>query len=104
MRRLPTLLAGITAVVVVAWAWHGPLGAGDRFAKKVEAKARAQLDYDEMAHVQARFERDPLTRRLILSGPADDFQRAEIKRRMELISGVGEAAWDPGSLNMEARR
>jgi hypothetical protein len=104
MRRVPTLLAGIAAVVAITWLWHSPLGAGERFAAGVEARARAQLDFDEMVRVQARFERDPLTRRLILSGPADDFQRAEIKRRMELIGGVGVASWDPASLDMEPRR
>jgi hypothetical protein len=104
MRRIPALVAGIATVVAVTWLWHSPLGAGDRFAKAVEVRARAQLDFDEMTRVQAHIERDPLTRHLILSGPADDFQRAEIKRRMELIGGVGTASWDPGSLDTEARR
>jgi len=101
MKRIPTLAAGLAAVIAVTWLWHGPLGAGERLARHVEAEARAQLDHDEMTRVQAHFERDPLTRRLILSGPADDFQRGEIKRRLELISGVGEARWDPASLEME---
>ena len=102
MSRLPILAAGIAAVVAVTWAWHSPLGAGEQFAARAEAAARTQLDHDEMARVQARFERDPLTRRLILSGPADDFQRAEIKRRMELIPGISEAVWSPSSLPVEA--
>ena len=104
MNRASILIASIVALGGVTWAWHGPMGAGDRFAADVERAARAQLDHDEMTRVKARFERDPLTRRLILSGPADDFQRAEIKRRMELIPGVGEAVWDPASLQMEATR
>ena len=104
MSRIIILASGVVAVAAATWLWHSPLGAGERFASKVEAEARAQLDHDEMVRVQARFERHPLTRRLVLSGPADDFQRAEIKRRMELISGVGEARWDPASLDMEAAR
>ena len=101
MRRFPVLASGIAAVIAVTWAWHSPLGAGERFAAQVEAAARTQLDHDEMTRVQARLERDPLSRRLVLSGPADDFQRAEIKRRMEEIAGVGEAVWSPSSLPVE---
>jgi len=104
MNRMGILLTGVAATTGVTWAWHGPLGAGDRFAQHVEAAARAQLDHDEMVRVQARLERHPLSRRLILSGPADDFQRGEIKRRMELISGIGEATWDPASLQSEPAR
>ena len=104
MNRTSILALGIAAVVGFTWLWHGPLGAGDRLAAEVEAAARAQLDHDEMIHVQARLERGPLTRRLILSGPADDFQRREIKRRMERLSGVGEAQWNPSSLATESAR
>jgi hypothetical protein len=103
MNRMAIIAAGIAAIVALTWLWHGPLGAGERFASRVESAARAQLDHDEMNRVQARLERDPLSRRLILSGPADDFQRREIKRRMNLIPGVGEAQWDPGTLVTEAR-
>ena len=62
------------------------------------------LDHYEMWHVQARLERGPLTRRVMLSGPADDFQRREIKRMVEAQPGVGEAAWSPASLETEAAR
>ena len=96
--------AGAGVVFVVTALWHGPLGHGERFAASVEGYARAQLDHDEMTQVQAHLQRDPLKRRLILSGPADDFQREEIVRRMLLVPGVGEAVWDPGSLPAEARR
>jgi hypothetical protein len=104
MNRTSILLLGIAAVVGLTWLWHGPLGAGDRLAARAEHAARVQLDFDEMVHVQARIERGPLTRRLILAGPADDFQRAEIKRRMEALPGVGEAVWDPASLQSEPAR
>jgi len=39
---------------------------------------------------------------VVLSGPADDFQRREIKRMIETQPGVAEAAWDPSSLDTEA--
>lgn len=103
MRRTPTLALGIFAVIALTWIWHGPLGAGERLAGDIEAAARAQLDRDEMVQVQAQLERRPLSRRLVLSGPADDFQRQEIRRRMRLLPGVGDAAWDASSLASEAR-
>jgi hypothetical protein len=98
------LVLGIVAVIGLTWLWHGPFGAGDRLAGQVEEQARVQLDRDEMTQIQANLQRDPLSRRLILSGPADDFQRREIVRRMEQIAGVGEAEWDAGSLEAEQAR
>ena len=101
MNRTSILALGIAAVVAVTWIWHGPLGAGDRFAAGVDHRARTMLDHYEMVHVEARMERGPLTRRVVLSGPADDFQRREIKRMVEAQPGVGEAAWSPSSLQSE---
>ena len=101
MNRATVLMIGAASVLGLTWIWHSPLGNGNRLAANLEHAARAQLDHDEMVRVQARMERDPLTRRLILSGPADDFQRAEIRRRMKLIPGVGDAIWDPASLESE---
>ncbi len=98
------LFLGIAAVSATTWLWHGPLGAGERFALAREQAARHQLDRDEMFQVQARMERSPLRRRLTLSGPADDFQRREIKRRMEALPGVGDAAWSAASRRAEVVR
>jgi hypothetical protein len=104
MSRPLTFVMSLIAVIGLTWLWHDPLGAGDDLASRVERQARAQLDRDEMTQVQARLQRGPLTRRLILSGPADDFQRREIVRRLEDIPGVGEARWDAGSLETESSR
>ena len=101
MNRRTILLSGMAAVIAFSALWHGPLGAGDRLASKAEAAARARLDRDEMFQVQARLERRPLSRRLIVSGPADDFQRAEIIRRLDEVPGVLEVQWDPASLPQE---
>ncbi len=101
---MTVLALGIIAVIGATWLWHVPLGAGDRLAHRIEAGARAQLDRDEMTQVRARVERGPLSRRLILSGPADDFQRREIKRRLEALPGVGEAVWSASSLESEPAR
>ena len=87
---------GIVAVLGLTALWHGPIGGAERFATSIETSARGQLDHDEMTQVQAHLERGPLTRRLLLSGPADDFQRGEIVRRMLLLPGVGDAAWVSG--------
>ena len=103
MSRRIILLSGMAAVIGFAALWHGPLGAGDRLAIKAEAAARAQLDRDEMFQVQARIQRRPLSRRLIVSGPADDFQRGEIIRRLDGIPGILDVQWDPSSLPQEER-
>jgi cell division protein FtsX len=46
-----------------------------------------------MTKVHADLHRGPLTRRVLLSGPADDFQRSELARLIEEIPGVREARW-----------
>lgn len=104
MNRALILGAGIAATIAVTALWHGPLGAGDRFAATVEGNARDQLARDEMTQVQAHLARGPLTRRILLSGPADDFQRTEIARRMLALPGIGEAVWTASSLPAEQRR
>ena len=103
MRPGTPIMIGLAAVIGFAALWHGPLGAGDRLASKAEAAARAQLDRDEMFQVQARIQRRPLSRRLIVSGPADDFQRSEIIRRLDQIPGVLDVRWDPASLPQERK-
>jgi hypothetical protein len=101
----PSIIAlGVAAVIGMAWLWHGPLGTGEQLAAGIETRARTMLDHYEMTQVQARVERGPLTRRVILAGPADDFQRGEIKRLVETQPGVGEAQWNAASLPVEATR
>jgi hypothetical protein len=51
------------------------------------------LDYYEMTQVTAHLHRAPLTRRLILAGPVDDFQRSELIRMMGELPGVSRAGW-----------
>lgn len=87
------LIAGIAAAVAVAVAWHGPAGAGDRFASRVEQAARAELDRLELPFIAGRLRRDPLERTLVLAGPADDFQRRELPAYMVEVPGVEDARW-----------
>jgi hypothetical protein len=94
MRVVPLAAAAAIALAGTVL-WHGPLGAADRFAAKVEPRARAVLVDWEMVQVQARLHRSPLSRRLILSGPADDFQRDQLVKIMSQVPGVSRASWSP---------
>ena len=92
-RRMSLIAIGAVAALAAAALWHGPLGAADRLAGQVDRTARAVLVDWEMGQVQATLARGPLTRRLMLSGPADDFQRRELVRIMRTIPGVSSATW-----------
>lgn len=91
------IAAGIAGAIAAAALWHGPLGGADRFAASIEHTARFVLNDWEMGHVQGRLHRDPLTRRLLLTGEADDFQRSELSKIMGSIPGVSTANWSAGS-------
>lgn len=97
MNRPLTILAGALASIGAAFLFHGPLGTAQRFEAGIEEEARAVLDYYEMTGVRAEFEQGPLRRTIILSGPADEFQRGELVRVMNDIPGVAAARWDPSS-------
>ena len=95
-RRNLTLGIGLVASLAAALLWHGPLGAADRFAAEVERNARRTAVYYEVPQVSAHLHHWPLTRQILLSGPADDFQRLELVRLMEDIPGVSDATWSSG--------
>ena len=103
MNRRMILLFGLAATVGFTALWHGPLGAGDRLTAQVEGRARQTLDHYEFPMVQAKLQRGPLSRRLILSGPADDFQRSELLRILDETPGVLDVRWDPASLPQEQK-
>ena len=92
-RRRMALLAGTAAVLALMALWHGPGGAATRFATAVETGSRQTLDAFEMTQVRSQLEDDPLTRTLVLSGPADDFQRSELVRIMDELPGVAKVRW-----------
>jgi hypothetical protein len=95
-KRLALLAAGPLLSIAAASLWHGPLGAADRFTTGVEGIARqALVNYDAPAGLTVRLHHEPLTRELILSGPANDFQRAEAARLLSQIPGVSRAVWAP---------
>lgn len=92
-RRLMLVAVGIALSVAAAGLWHGPFGAADRFAASIDRTARFVLVDWEMGQVEAKLARGPLSRRLMLSGPADDFQRGGLVRIMSTIPGVTSATW-----------
>ena len=93
-RNFAWLGAAAAAAAAVAFVWYGPGGAGERLARSVERSARVTLDNYEMTTVTARLERKPLSRTLVLSGPADDFQQRELVRILGQLPGVGQVRWD----------
>lgn len=97
MNRKALVALGALATVGVAELWHGPLGAAAEVEAKVERHARNLLDYYELPQITARMDDKPLTRRLILSGPADDFQRRALVEKVGELPGVNEVRWDPAS-------
>lgn len=103
MNRSSIVILGVATTLGSTALWHGPLGAGERLAARAETTARRTLDYYDLPMIQARMERGPLSRRLILSGPADDFQRSELVRILDDVPGVLDVRWDPASLPQEYR-
>ena len=97
MKRGRTILLGALATIGVAELYHGPLGAAAGLEANVERRARNLLDYYELPQVTARMDDKPLVRRLILSGPADDFQRRALVEKLGELPGVNEVRWDPNS-------
>jgi phosphoribosylamine--glycine ligase len=65
----------------------------ERYVTSVERQTRHVLVDWEMPSVRAVVARDPVKRTLILSGPADDFQRAELVRILNYVPGVGNVRW-----------
>lgn len=84
---------GAAATLALAAAVHGPIGQGDRFAGVVEKDARRVLTHYEMGAVDARLARPPLRRELVMSGPADDFQRGELVRMFNHLPGIQNTVW-----------
>ena len=96
------LLIGAVITLGAAELYHGPGGGADELQGRVETQARRVLDANEMTQVQARLAQRPLSRTLVLSGPADDFQRSELVRVLGELPGVDGVQWDPASLPVES--
>lgn len=92
-RRERTLALGFAAALLLAVLWHGPLGGARRFEAKVQQEIDETLTYYEMKQVTGHLHHGPLTRKVLLSGQADDFQRSELVRLMDELPGVGSTSW-----------
>ncbi|HEY7007158.1 MAG TPA: hypothetical protein VH392_11840 [Sphingomicrobium sp.] len=92
-RRNAALAIGTVAAIAFAALWHGPLGGAGRFTAAVDRNIQKTFAYYEMTGVSAQLHRGPLTRRVLLSGAADDFQRGELTRLVDEVPGVESASW-----------
>jgi len=92
-KRLICLASGFVLALVAAPIWSGPVGGADRFTATIERQAREALNYYEMPKITAHLHRGPLTRRLVLQGQADDWQRGELVRLFSQLPGVSGAQW-----------
>ena len=92
-RRVLAFAAGALVAIALTALWHGPLGAGDRLANSLQSSVRQLLVAFEVPQFQSQVERNPIRRTILLSGPADAFQRAETVRILTLSPGVAAARW-----------
>ena len=95
-KRLGWVAGGAAAAIACSLLWSGPLGGAQHFIDRIEGNARQALTYYEMTQIDARLARTPLTRELLLRGPADDFQSSELVRVLSKLPGVSEARWSRG--------
>ena len=92
-KRAGALAAGAVVALALAALWHGPLGAADRFEATVQPEIQRTLVHYEMTHVTAHLHHGPLTRRVMLSGPANDFQQQGLVGFMNDLPGVSSSTW-----------
>ena len=92
-RRNSAFAIGLSVAIALAALWHGPLGGAGRFETVVQRGVQQTLVHYEMTQVSAHLHHAPLTRRVMLSGPADDFQRQGLAEFMNQIPGVSSSTW-----------
>ena len=92
-RRNLALAGGVLLSIGLSALWHGPLGAADKFAASVDSEVRLALVNNEIPQVTGHIQHGPLTRRVFLSGPADDFQRSQLETIIGDLPGVSDARW-----------
>jgi hypothetical protein len=92
-------LIGLAAVLLMGWAYHGPLGNGEALVGRLEAQARAAVVASEVPGVDVKLGRGPLSREATLSGPANDYQREGmgefpgLNDRIRSIDGISNVRW-----------
>ena len=94
------LLIGLAVALFAGWISHGPLGRGEAFIDRLEAQAKTVVRAAAIPGVNVRMERDPLQRRAILWGPADEFQKEGqgqfpgLNDRVRAVPGIAGMEWD----------
>lgn len=93
MNRAALLALGAAAAIAETALWHGPVGTSERLSASIERSVRTELDHFEMNAISAGIDRSPLSRTVILSGPANDFQQKELVRIIGDVPGVAKVHW-----------
>ena len=95
MSRTVKFLIGLVAALVVGWVSHGPLGRGEAFVARMQAGAQAVLDANPVPGVTVTMS----SRKAILSGPANQFQREGqgslpgLNQRIAAVPGIAGVEW-----------
>lgn len=99
MPPLAKAVAGLLLALAIAWAWHGPLGNGERLIAGLEARAKEGVGKAELPGIAVRLSREPLARVATLSGPANDLQREGLGSQKGVsdyvrdVEGISEVRW-----------
>lgn len=93
------MLIGLAATTASAWVFHAPAGYGRRLIDRLDARVQPVVTRQELPTVTASFARSPLSRDLLFTGPANDFQRGRFVELVqeENIRGLRSVGWDPAS-------
>lgn len=92
MERTGKLASGALATILLAIGSH-QLGTGEALLRTLEGEARTALDRQDMGEIMVAFERDPMRRVALLSGPADMTTRAAALRTVADLPGILTARW-----------
>jgi len=100
MSRWLKLLIGLSAALLAGLISHGPLGRGEAFLGTIEARVNEEIRKAALPGVTAHLGRGPLSREVVLTGNANDFQREGmgqlpgINDRIRAIPGISGLRWD----------
>ena len=100
MSRWLKFLIGAAAALAAGLVSHGPLGRGEAFVASLEARAQEEVRKAELPGVTAHLSRSPMSREVVMTGNANDFQREGmgqlpgINDRIRAIPGISGLRWD----------
>ena len=100
MTRPVKILIGLVAALLMGWVWHGPAGQGEALVGALEQQAKMAAANAELPGISVRMVRDPLSRKAVLSGTANDLQREGlgsqqgVKDYVRAVKGMAGVSWD----------